>query len=518
MEWLQATSRQVITVQLAIAAGMVGFAMILIVARTLRRSELSAEQRAAWHQRLGVGLLAVSAVAALNYFYVSRSRQFLHRWDLFHTVMTTRYFEELGYTKLYECAYVFDQRGPNRLRDVKRIRDLETLRHKSTRHLVEQSDCEKRFTPERRASFLRDLEFFYRLTPSRAKWKRVLGDKGYNGTPLYTAVVRALVGGGELSLTRLHLLALLDVVLILFAFFLLYRFVDPVVALGALIFFCVNFPNRFTHMGGSILRFDYVVFLILAVVALRRSRYGLAGALVALSGMERGFPVLFAVGLFVKAIYDLVSTRRVARRYLWFFGAFVATAVICFGISLTTSGFDSWQGFVDNIRLHTSRSAGFRIGFRHMFMMDGNLTGPDGFLSFEAKAALFASRTTLYYALVIAFLAPLALVVRRVSDVTFGVVFFLLSFFLLMVATRYYYSVLVLVLLLDYDLLRERWYAGVWLLAFLMSVVAYGVYFGDAFAPFLYNTLFTSMLCVFFAYLLGALVVRHWRAGSATAT
>ena len=175
------------------------------------------------------------------------------------------------------------------------------------------------------------------------------------------------------------------------------------------------------------------------------------------------------IGLLVKALYDLIATKRLARRYLWFFAAFAATAVVCFALSLTTNGVETWQGFFENMSVHNERSAGFRIGFKHMFMMDGNLTGPDGFVFWEQKAAAFASRQTLYWICVAAFLAPLALVIRRASDITFSIVFFLLAFFLLAAATRYYYSVLVLALLLDYDLLRERWYAGVWLLAFLMS-------------------------------------------------
>ena len=516
MEWFHTTVKQVMTVQLVIAAAMALVVVGFAIARTFERGLALPRDSSLLGRRLfAASLVTVTLVAALNYFYTSRSRQFLHRWDLFHTIMTTRYFDELGYLKLYECAYVFDGEGAGRrhFSAVPRIRDLDTLKYRATANLGQSSDCQARFSPERRAAFLRDLDFFFELTPKKSRWRRILTDKGYNGTPSYTVVMRTLVGDGELSLTRLRLLILLDVALILLAFYFVSRGFGWTTALVALTFFCVNFPNRFDHMGGSILRFDYVVLLIIGVCMMKRGRYAIAGALIALATIERGFPLLFAVGLFIKAVHDTIVNRQLERRYLWFFISFAVAAAAALAASLAAGGVEAWQDFAHNMGIHNQKSAGFRIGFQHMFMMDGNLSGPEGFYGYGHKAALLASRKAEYLLAVALFMAPLLLLVRRLSAITFAVVFFLLTFFLFFVATRYYYSVLVLLFLLDYDLVRERFYAVALALAFAMTAIAYAVFMRVGFAAFVYNTLLTTMLCGLFAYVLVALCLHH-RAGS----
>ena len=62
-------------------------------------------------------------------------------------------------------------------------------------------------------------------------------------------------------------------------------------------------------MGGSILRFDYVAALAVALAAIKRERWGVAGALMAWATMVRIFPIVFAGGIFLKILADLVATR-----------------------------------------------------------------------------------------------------------------------------------------------------------------------------------------------------------------
>src|SRR5690606_21761333 len=105
----------------------------------------------------------------------------------------------------------------------------------------------------------------------------------------------------------------------------------------AILFFCANFPNRYLHMGGSILRFDYIAMLIFALVAMKKGRFGIAGACVAWATAERLFPAIFAVGLAYKAGVELLATRKLRKEYLAFGIGFVATGLILFFLSLTLS-------------------------------------------------------------------------------------------------------------------------------------------------------------------------------------
>ncbi|MGH7821765.1 MAG: hypothetical protein ACREQ9_18540, partial [Candidatus Binatia bacterium] len=229
-------------------------------------------------------LLVLAAVAALNYFYLSRAGGFLHRWDLFHTLIGARYFPELGYDKLYECAIFFDRRTHHHYGELGRIRDLSTLRYVPVERALRDSDCAERFTPARAQRFVADLAAFDALIPP-SRWASLFQDKGYNGSPFYTFVVSRLTGGIDFDRRSLLLLALVDVVLILAAFAVAARAFGLRTALVAFVFFCVSFPNRYIHMGGSFLRFDFFACLLIGLSLLRMSRHRAAAALLALAAM-----------------------------------------------------------------------------------------------------------------------------------------------------------------------------------------------------------------------------------------
>ncbi|PRQ08819.1 hypothetical protein [Enhygromyxa salina] len=464
-----ADPHQTYATQLDIASLMVVVLLAALVWRSLRNrpklledvapaltKQLDDPKFVSWANRvISGGLVVIALCASINYFYGTRNNGvYVHRWDAFHTVIGVKYHKELGYFDLYKCAYAVDRAGPHHFRAVKQIRDLRTRKFVDREEHIAGNDCESRFTPERLEEFRHDLAEFGTWS-SKRQWRILMKDKGFNGTPFYATVSKLLVNPIDVNLDSLKRLAKIDPFLMCVAFGVVgWAFGVRQAAIMA-IFFCVFFPNRFTHMGGSILRFDYVAALLIGFAALKKDKWGLAGAMFAWATMVRVFPAIFAVGVVIKIASDLLDTRKLREEHWRFAGFYGGTLALCFVISLIgmDGGFENWRTWYENMKIHNSTSASFRVGFKHLFMLDGKVTGSD----YGLKQANFNARSGYYWAAVACLMAPLLIAVRRLDMVSFAALFGVFGFFLLAVATRYYLGVVAILFLVDRKLLSNRY-------------------------------------------------------------
>ena len=467
-------------------------------------AKLSDEKTRTWAERVvTAALVFVALLASVNYFYGTRNNGvYVHRWDAFHTVIGVKYHEELGYFDLYKCAYAIDKEGPRHFRSSKDIRDLRTRKFEPSDQHVAGNDCKQRFTPERLEEFKHDLDQFGKFS-NRSQWKILFKDKGFNGTPFYATVCKFLISTIEVDLDGLKRLAAIDPILMFIAFGVVgWAFGARQAAIMA-IFFCVFFPNRFVHMGGSILRFDYVATLMIGFSALKKDKWGLAGAMFAWATMIRVFPAIFAVGVGFKIVTD-VAERIVRDRQLpakdrhsplalirpehWrFVGFFAGGLILFFLISLVGmhGGFDNWRTWAENMKIHNARSASFRVGFKHLFMADGKLTSN----AYGPKQANLEARSAYYWASVAVLFAPLVIAVRRLDVVSFGTMFGVFGFFLLAVATRYYYGVVALLFLIDREPLKNRYLLIMGAVLFLSTAIDFAYFELNDSDALMYNTI-----------------------------
>jgi hypothetical protein len=415
-----------------------------------------------WGDRTVSALLLVAALcSATQYFYGSRNGDtWLHRWDIYHQIIGTKYFNELGYFRIYECTWEIDAENSGHFRRVPEMRQIETLKILPIEKAIGERDCAELFTEARREQFAADIEAFWNFG-GQGHWNKLFTDKGFNGTPFHAWVVANLTENAEISDDGLLWLGLLDVFLLLVAFGFVAWAWDVKTAAIVVLFFCANFPNRYIHMGGSILRFDYIAMLIIALALMKKDRFALAGVCVAWATAERAFPAVFAVGLGLKAGVELLATRKLRREYLMFGVGFVGALLVLFGLSLTladsfSGGLANWREWWLNIAEHTRHTRAFRSGFRHMFMMDGNVTDKHRFASWAKKTEVFEGREHYYWVAMVMLFAPLVLAVRKLDAVTFTAIFAGLAFLTLTIATRYYYSMMVLFLLVDRKLFEDR--------------------------------------------------------------
>lgn len=520
--WFYLSSRtETNEVQFAFAVAAIAVLLAAFAWRTyqLQRGPDS-EARAKWLRWADRFVSAVLLVAALGsatqYFYGSRNNDtWLHRWDLYHQVLGTKYFSELGYFRLYECTWEIDAEHAGHFRKVPQMREISTLKVLPTAKVVGERDCADLFKdPARLEQFATDINTFYDLG-AHGQWTKLFTDKGFNGTPFHAWILSVLLKNTDITWDELIWLGLLDVFLMMVAFGFVAWAWDVKTAAIVVLFFCANFPNRFIHMGGSILRFDYIAMLIIALALLKKDRFGLAGVCAAWATAERAFPGVFAAGLALKAGIDLLATRKLQRQYLYFGVAFAGTLLVLFGLSLTlgetmSAGVDNWQDWWANMKEHTRHTRGFRTGFKHMFMMDGNVTDKYRFAGWSKKTELFETRSHYYWLTMLVLFAPLLVAARKLDAVTFAAIFAATAFFTLTIATRYYYSMMVLFLLVDRELFRDR--KQLLLAALLMLTAASLTKISQVTAsvPFHYNTATSAAFAGYFVILSALLWIDPW--------
>jgi hypothetical protein len=302
----------------------------------------------------------------------------IHLHEFLHYYLGSKYYRELGHDPLYEAIVIADHEDDRaNFRPRNRFRDLRSNRVDRIRGDVihEGSLAKQRFEPERWQSFKTDVALLRSNFISRPAWHRsvILRDHGYNGSPLTTLSLGTLANQTLVSTLAffqtmrwmdLTLVAVLGVVLGV-------RLgVDPVLGFGLL--WLANPLNDFGFVGGSFLRYNFALALILAWLALDAGQLKRAGAWLAIAAHLRVFPALFAAGLL---LHDLArpnadARRRALRRNAPLYGSFAATGLVLVAVTALTpapEGENVWQDFRGRITVHAQSLAFNAIGIAAPF-------------------------------------------------------------------------------------------------------------------------------------------------------
>jgi hypothetical protein len=273
--------------------------------------------------------------------------------DLTYYYLNSKYFEELGYTELYRAMLVADDQSVGRLRKVKRYRDLVEYQRLLPRDTAIKAAREvtSRFSPARWRSFKHDLEFLTRTTPP-GDWAYFFIDHGYNPPPPWTLVGGALANSTPLESVKR--IAIVDFALVSLLFLSVALVFGVEALLVCLLFFLCTFSGRWPLLGSALLRFDWLVALVGAVVCLRRERHGLAGALLMYSTLNRVFPGIFALPYVVRLVRDTWRSRRLAPEHRWFIAGALIVLVTVGGGALVVYGPEAYRDAAINLKLHGS--------------------------------------------------------------------------------------------------------------------------------------------------------------------
>jgi hypothetical protein len=355
-----------------LAAALLSCAMLLIL-----------PQRLAIGGRVRIAVLGVLvSVAFLAHLDLLRSARggdlsiqepLPHLHEIFHYYLGTKYFAELGYTGLYEATVLADfEDAPERFVPDAPVRDLTDNRMVDRATLLSASSRTRAaFDEARWTGFKRDLSILRDInTPEFWNARGYTVDHGYNATPLVTALLGSLANqeltdsGSFLGTVRVldpYLLALVGVVF--------GALEGAVAALFFLFFLFANPMNEYAYVGGAYLRYNYLIALALALIALRQRWLVASGVFFAAAGWLRIFPLVFPGLLLLRDLAGPGWRARLATQAPLHASFAVTSLLFVAGSSFvaTPDGRNAWQSFAETIAIHAQSPSVNRVALEVPF-------------------------------------------------------------------------------------------------------------------------------------------------------
>lgn len=332
--------------------------------------QLTREGRPAYRQRLRDRLLVVLGFCAFLGYFNFGHRHYgntVHVWDTYHYYMGAKYFHEVGYDNLYDCAAVVDLES-GRIDQLRRrsLTDLRTnIIVKSDDIIAHPERCKERFSPERWKAFSADINAFRKLV-NEVRWKDIHLDHGYNATPVWTLLGKALTNAsGPATLEKLQQLNLLDPIYLALTLLIIWWAFGPRAFAMAALVLGVNFPNRYYWTGGAFLRHDWVFYLVASICLLKKDKPFLAGMAFAYTTLLRLFPGLVAIGPAIAAVEYLRTHHKLDPRFVRYVAGGALATVLLVGASMATLGGPKvWRDFEQNTVKHANTPLTNHMGLR----------------------------------------------------------------------------------------------------------------------------------------------------------
>lgn len=465
---------QWIKIALALAAIVVLLGTWL-ARRWVRRSGRDAAAPLARIERastFALGMLALVGVG--NYFgfdstNLTRNDRF-DGYDLVNYYLNSKYFDECGYTGLYEAIVIADLERKDNFRTwgFQAIRDLDTSERISIESVRMRADeIKARFSKRRWKEFKHDFRFLQRTIPRRLQIE-LLNDHGYNGTPFLQTVAGSVTH--DLPVERLKTLCHVETVLVILMFLMIGRTYGLRMAALAVLWMSVSFSARWPGVSYGIFRLDWVAALVVATCLLRgaddppgasrwkRWKPVVAGVLVAWAVMVKIFPLVWLFGLGVRALWRLVAARPVAPKaiakaidpvFAKVMAGFAVAAVVFAGIAWKGVGERNIREFAEDMEEHLrpENLSQQRMGFGVAIAYRGEYGRFEEPGDREEKWALVGELKRYRYAGAILALVLLGLTIRprededadarTDADDAFALGF--IPFYFLMIASHYYW-------------------------------------------------------------------------------
>ncbi len=247
----------------------------------------------------------------------------VHHWEQFHFYLGAKYQKEVGWFDLYRASILADAETVHIL-TLTETRDLSNFEMYPVQKVFDDAERIKgRFTPERWVEFKAD---WTEMSRRPMNWNAALADHGNSNSPAWSLIVHPLTSLVSPTVAGQTLLALLDPLLMLAMFWLLFKTFGVRAGAIALSVFATP-PNVFDYLSGSILRWDWLFCLGLAACFLKRERFATAGAFFGYAVATKLFPIFFGVALLVPAALETWKARKLPRWTLRFGGGAVASLV-----------------------------------------------------------------------------------------------------------------------------------------------------------------------------------------------
>jgi hypothetical protein len=314
--------------------------------------ELRSDKMGEWlSQRVRRNIAIVFSVLAFGAYFDFgnpnvRYAEYIHRHEFFHYYLGSKYFEELGYKRIYECTAAAEMEL-GRATQVKNreLRDLrENLIKKNTAPDVQQhiEECREIFSkkPERWAAFKQDVDWFYKSSAG-SYWDNMQKDHGYNPPPVWTMAGKFWSSLGTANLDFFKYLSAIDIVLHVGIVLLVFWSFGWRVGAIATVWWGCNYPANFYWTGGAFMRQDWFFFLTASFCLAHKRKFGLAGAALVWASLLRVFPMLLFAGVGMIIVIRFVMSLRQGKGF-WAaihpdHKRFLAGCIIALGVLVPTS-------------------------------------------------------------------------------------------------------------------------------------------------------------------------------------
>jgi len=407
--------------------------------------------RSAVPGRVVTGLLiavAVGTVAAQSGKRIEElfTENEISEWNVFHYVLGTKYFPELGFHDFYNGMVLADLHHEERFRKVQYVRDLRTnvkIPREDAILQAERADLRSRFSDERWAQCKKDLRAIQRHRKDK-HWHGPLNDLGFHPSPAWLVPHLWLLNSLDITSKGVQTaLGTSDLWMVLLTLVALGWAFGPRVAALSTIWLHLYFGNHGIMVGGYF-HFDWLLWSVLAVCLYKKEHPLAAGIVLAYPAMVRGYPGLLAIHPGMQVVGAVLRRRMPQRKHLVFAAALTVTCFALVGLSSTTRrGFSAWTEWADKIHLHseTHPTGQKRMGVKYLYAHDVDEHGWKPTVK-QRKRTLEANAgkaRTAQLALIAVFL--LAMARRKDHD---GMLMGLAVVMAALVLSRYYFSVWVL--------------------------------------------------------------------------
>ena len=339
-------------------------------------------------ERVALGIaIAWSAFAFTDLGYFHGPGRTIHPTDSFHYFIGPKYFSELGYFDLYEClARAERENGHTDALQGYYIRNLRTNQLRPLSSDGADEACPDTFSEERWEAFKRDLELFRPLFPPDIPTQRMLADHGYNGTPITTTFHRLFVSSLSATVDHIRAMTMLDVFSNLMAVLLIGLFVSPTAGILAALIISSGEPWGYQWVGGSIGRANFVLWLGIGIALAARRREALSTVALTVAALFRLFPAVLVGAVGLRAIFRVVTQRRLERNERNVILAAFGTLIVGVLVACAAVGWDAFGDWYLVIKRHAMNPPGNHLGLPLLLhyqpgvdsgsLIDGRLSNP----------------------------------------------------------------------------------------------------------------------------------------------
>jgi hypothetical protein len=370
--WLQGGPWEQFSTALSIALSLGASGLWMLEERARRIGHHVPERLS---KAVGTGIAVLSFLVYFDFFNPNtRYIDYYHRHEFYHYYLGSKYFDEVGYKRLYACTAIAEsESGRAEVIRRGRIRDLggHNLLVPMTETIVFRApeECKRHFSAARWQAFKADVAWFER-TARGSYWDKMKTDHGYNPPPVWTMTGKLWSSLAPAGDHFFKLLAALDVLLQLGALLTIgWAFGWRVMTLASVFWGC-NAPASSLWTVGAFLRQDWFFLFILALCLAHKRRFALSGAALTWSALLRIFPVLAFAGVGLIIVLDTLERRRLRTDYRQFMTGSVAAAVVLVSASALVSGVGSHAAFADHIRGHKDTPLTNNMGLEVMLAHD----------------------------------------------------------------------------------------------------------------------------------------------------